>query len=512
MGFESSKTYFYLAKNQDQILYSNWFWKIIFSVSLKLNPNMKINLFKDFPSHSKKDWMDQISRDLKGKDFEKTLVSLTEDGININPFYTIEDVSGSNAFKYYRNRVNPKPSIPGLPPRIWVNVSFFDGENEKSTNAEIIDALLNGADALLLQLAGNEDLGTLLKGVEPQYIRIYLSPKGDPVQVLKKFLDWISQNDCESESIQGGMLWDGFGSFLTEKSEKKAVVETATSLLQMGEEFPGFKIFSIDASVYHNSGASPMQELAFSLAAWVDFIELMVEAGFYPHEIIQKSIFRLAVGSDYFLEIAKVKAARILMHRLIALYQIEIPAEDLFLFVQTSYWTKNISDADTDMVRNTTEAMSAIIGGVNALYVLPHDIAVGRPGQLSKRMARNVSNIMKEESYLDKVLDPVAGSYFIENMIAVLFQKVKDSMEEIEKLGGWWPCYESGFIQKEVKTFRDKKMEDILEGNKPKIGVNKYTIKKKNPDQKSGSKKEEVWELLPCRESMLSENKETQTP
>jgi methylmalonyl-CoA mutase len=116
------------------------------------------------------------------------------------------------------------------------------------------------------------------------------------------------------------------------------------------------------------------------------------------------------------------------MHRLIALYQIEIPAEDLFLFVQTSYWTKTMIDIDTDMVRNTTEAMAAIIGGANALYVIPHDIAVGIPGQMSKRMARNVSNILKEESYLDKVLDPVAGSYFIENMIAVLFQKVKDSI------------------------------------------------------------------------------------
>jgi methylmalonyl-CoA mutase len=473
---------------------------------------MKINLFEDFPLHSKKDWRDQISQDLKGKDFEKTLVSVTEDGIKIDPFYAIEDMSGSNSFQYYRNRVNPEPSIPGLPPRIWANVSYFEGENEKSTNAEIIDALLNGADALLLHLGGKEDLNVLLKGVEPQYIQLFLSTNGDPVLVLKKFLDWVSQNGCEPESFQGGILWDGFGSLLSKKSGKKYVVETASSLLQMSEDFPGFKVFSIDASVYHNSGASPVQELTFSLAAWIDLIELMVEAGFYPQEIIQKSMFRLAVGSDYFLEIAKVKAARILMHRLISLYQIEIPVEDLFLFVQTSYWTKTMLDADTDMVRNTTEAMAAIIGGANALYVLPHEIAVGRPGQLSKRMARNVSNILKEESYLDKVLDPVAGSYFLENMISVLFQKVKNSMEEIEKMGGWWPCYESGFIQKEVKTFRNKKMEDILEGKKSKIGVNKYTMKKNIPSQKYGSKKEEEWALLPCRESMLSEKTETPTP
>lgn len=465
---------------------------------------MKINLFEDFPCHSKKDWMDQVIRDLKGKDFEKTLVSVTEDGIKIDPFYTFEDLAGTEWVSDYRNRVNTEPPLPGFPPRIWANVSSFEGTNGKSTNEEILDALLNGADGLLLHLRGGEDLEVLLKGVEPQYIQIFLNPLGDPIQVLNGFVEWLNQNGWRPDTIYGGILWDGFAAALTEKTDKRTVMEIAKSLLQVGEEFGNFKVLSIDAAAYHNSGASPVQELSFGLAAWIELIDALVGEGFYPQEIIQKTMFRLAVGAEFFLEIAKVKAARILMHRLMSLYQLDIPAEDLFLFVETSFWTKTLSDPDTDMIRNTTEAMAGIIGGANALYVLPHDIATGVSDPWSKRLARNVSTILKEESYQDRILDPVAGSYFIENMITAIFQKVKENMEEVEEMGGWWACYETLFIQKEVKTMRERKMVEILEKKRSKIGVNKFTTQKDIIDQKS--KEEEVWTIFPCRESMLAEN------
>ena len=473
---------------------------------------MKINLFEDFPKHSKEDWMAQIIKDLKGKDYEKTLTSVTEDGIKIEPIYTIEDRKGLEVLDSFRNRVNPESLIPGMPPRIWANVCSFEGTNEKSMNGEILDALLNGADALLLHLSGEEDLEVMLEGVQAQYIQIFLSPKEDPIKVFKQFLDWINRNKWPQESILGGILWDGFAFSLTNKIEKKIIVDTAVSLLQLGEELTAFKLFSINSAIYHDSGASSVQELAFGLSAWVDLIDAMVEEGFYPNEIIQKTVFRLAVGTDYFIEIAKLKAARVLINRLIRLYQVEIPAEDIFIFVQTSFWTKTMWDTETNMVRNTTEAMTGILGGANALYVLPHDIPSGYSGLLSQRMARNVSNILKEESYFDKILDPVSGSYFIENMILAIFQKVKEYMETIEGKGGWWTCYESCFIQNEVRTRRNIKMKQVLEGEKTKIGVNKYIFKKENFPKPNAFPVEESWQLLPFRESMSVENLETLNP
>ncbi|MCH6198764.1 methylmalonyl-CoA mutase family protein [Aquiflexum sp. LQ15W] len=473
---------------------------------------MKINLFENFPVHSKEDWINQVILDLKGKDFEKTLTSFTEDGIKINPVYTKEDNDNLEDLFFYRNRVNVEPQIPGLPPRIWANVSSFDGANEILTNQEILDSLLNGADALMLELSGNENFDVLLQGVLPQYVQIFLSPKEDPAKVFKQFIEWISRNHWQKESIKGGILWDGFGSALTNKTQKKTLVETAKTLLQLGDDMEGFKIFCIDAAIYHNSGASPVQELAFGLASWVDLIDAMVGEGFYPFEIIQKSMFKLAVGSDYFLETAKLKAARILMHRLIQLYQVDIPAEDIFLFVETSFWSKTMKDADTNMLRNTTEAMAGILGGANALYVLPHDVVSGNPGSSSKRMARNVSNILKEESYLDKVVDPTAGSYFIESIIYSIFQNVKEAIQQIEEKGGWWTCYDSGFVQNEVKARRNDKMRKVLEKEKTKIGINKYI----NPKDVFSSVvfvfEEQEWALLPCFESMLVEKFQMTNP
>jgi len=477
-----------------------------------INPNMKINLFEGFPENSKEDWINQIIKDLKGKDFDKTLTSITEDGIKINPIYNKEDLAGFEALNYYRNRVNMESSIPGISPRIWSNVSSFDGSNEKATNLEILDALLNGADALMLHLSGEEDLEVLLQGVKPQYIRIFISPKEDPIRVFRLLIEWVNRNNWGKESIDGGLIWDGFAAALTKKKDKEDVIEIAKSLLHLGEEFPSFNLFSIDSATYHNSGASPVQELAIGLSAWIDLIEAMVGEGFYPLEIIQKSMFNLAVGSDYFLEMAKIKAARILMHRLIRLYQIDVAAEALFLFVQTSFWTKTMLDADTNMLRNTTEAMAGILGGANALYVLPHDILSRNPGSLSKRMARNISNILKEESYLDRIMDPVAGSYFIENTVSSIFEKVKEAMGLIEKKGGWWTCYQEMFIQNEIKAKRRKKMQDILEGGKTKVGINKYIKPKEDLPINGFVFDEKEWELSPCFESMLAENSQIKKP
>ncbi|MCL6259486.1 methylmalonyl-CoA mutase family protein [Aquiflexum sp. TKW24L] len=473
---------------------------------------MKINLFEDFPKHSKEDWMVHIIRDLKGKDYEKTLTSLTEDGIKIEPIYTKQDGQGLDVLDYYHNRVHQASSILGLPPRIWSNVSAFEGPDEKTTNAEILDALLNGADALMLQLTGDENLEVLLKEVNPKYIEIFLSSKGDPVKVLQMFVKWINDNNWETNSIRGGLLWEGFGSVLTQGIGKETITETAIALMQLGEDLPRFRVFSIGAATYHDSGASLVQELGYAFSSWIDLIEVMVDQGFYPQEIIQKSMLRTCVGGDFFLEIAKVKAARIMMHKIIKLYQIDIPAEDLFIFAQTSLWTKTKLDIETNMVRNTTEAMAAILGGANAMYVLPHDIASGNSTSLANRMARNVSNILKEESYLDKILDPVAGTYYVENLIVEILQKVKTFMESIENNGGWWSCFESEFIQNSVKASRNRKMEEILEKKRTKIGVNKYLSQKKSIFNSGEFPMEESWQLLPFRDSMSVENQKSQNP
>lgn len=473
---------------------------------------MKDNLFEEFPRISKEDWMRQVIKDLKGKDFENTLVSETSDGIKIAPFYTAEDTRENVENSNFTGTILPNPSIPGFSPRYWLNVFKVEAGESKAANKEILLALQNGADALLLSLNGDENLDQLLDEVLPQYIQTFIVPGKDPLLSTQHFLNWVKRNGFDPNEIRGGILWDSFANALVIKESKDSVIKIATSLLKIGEEFGQFKVFSVDSAIYHNAGASPVQELSYSLSAFIELVDGLTQNGISAAKIFGKTLLRTALGSDYFVEMAKIKTLRILHHQLARLYQISIPMENIFIFSSTSFWTKSKLDVDTNMLRSTSESMSAILGGCNALHVLPHDAALGQSDSFSKRMARNISNILKEEAYLDKVLDPMAGSFYLENLTSALFKAVQSKLIEIEDAGGWWQLYQNGSIQKSVKAMRDQRMHNLLIRKTLKIGINKFTVT--NDSFEMGIEKLEAkdWQLLPARESEMMEENKTHKP
>ena len=472
-----------------------------------LNPNMKENLFDEFSPVSKVEWIQQIIKDLKGKDFEKTVMSCTKDDLRISPFYNHDDSKDTLWLRDFRHLVNPPSGIPGLPPRIWSNVFGNDASDERQGNKEILLALQNGADALRLDLSGDEDLDVLLQEVELQYIQVFVCPKGDPIFVLKQLFSWVEKKQIDPNHLQGGLLWDGFTRVLIKRSDKNKVIQQAGILMDQASRFANFKTFAIDSTHYHNCGASTVQELSFSLAGFIELMDGLTSAGLQAEEIFKKSMIRTAIGSDYFLEIAKVKSMRIFFYQLAALYGSGIAMTDVFIYSETSFWTKTKMDIHSNMIRNTVESMAAVLGGCNALHVVPHDAVNSGGSSFSKRMAGNISNIIKDECYFDKVLDPVAGSYFLENLINQLFDAAQSQLEEIERQGGWWKLYESGELQKKVKEKRTQTMDSILKKGKTKIGVNKYLNENEKGDIETREPfEEENFQLLPIRESMSVEN------
>ena len=435
---------------------------------------MKNKLLDDFKHTSKEEWIAQAVKDLKGKAFDDTLVKHTLEGIKIQPFYTVEDLPHDSGLSEFHHRLNPKPSVPGIAPRVWSNVVRIASIDEKAGNEILLDSLQNGADAIVLELDGNEDLSVLLKDLQPAYINLFLEPTDDPIPVFSKFKDWLSAENHDFSDINGGIIWDGAVQYLTKGRDRKNITQTCKILLSMGQELPNFRTLTLQCSHYHNAGSSIVQELAFSLSYFIDVVDELSAEGISPEEIFGNLILQTAVGSDYFLEMTKIKVLRILIQNLASLYQVEQSPEDIFIYAQTSYWTKSGVDVQTNLLRNTTEAMSAILGGCNALEVLRHDVVSKEMGEFSLRMARNVSNILKEESYLDQVLDPVAGSYFMESLIAEIFENAKEKLLEIEQLGGWWQAADQNIIQNEVKSVREKQQQMVLEGSLTKVGVNKY--------------------------------------
>jgi methylmalonyl-CoA mutase len=472
---------------------------------------MKENLFEEFSYITKEDWIRQAVRDLKGRDFENTLVTGTPDGIKIAPFYTAEDACRNGTQANANRSIAPNPPIPGFSPRYWSNV--FEVRDQKTTNKEILLALEKGADALMIYLEGDENLEALLQEVLPQYIQIFIVPGKDPVASLLLFLEWIKRSGYNPSEIQGGLLWDGFANTLCKRISKEKVIELAASILDIAKEMDQFRVFAIDASVYHNAGASTVQELGYSLSAYIELLDDLTQRGVSANQIFEKTMLKTAVGSDYFMEMAKIKTSRFLFHQLAKLYQVTIPMENIFIFSSTSFWTKSKIDVQTNMLRNTTEAMASILGGCNALQVLTHDVVFGTNDSFSIRMARNISNILKEECYLDKVLDPMAGSYYLENLNNDLFAAVHSKLIEIENSGGWWKLYQSNEIQKAVKVFREQKMVAIQNGTRTKIGVNKFTNPKEvfDKDDKVVGANED-WQLKPARECELMEENQNPKP
>ncbi len=465
---------------------------------------MKNNLFTDFQKVTKEQWIGQAIKDIKGKDFQKTLVTNGFEGVELFPFYTEEDIADLQWLQKYHNRLNKPSEIPGMSPRYWSNIFAITVNDVVTDNKKILQALMSGADALLLFVKKGVDYGGLLKNVDIQYIEIYLKAKEDNPAVLSDFLDWYSTVEEKKNILKGGLLWDPIAECLSKKISLSNIIDSTLEALSRNENYPEFKTICVDAEYYHNSGASLAQQLFLPLGAYIELMDGLTERGVSTELIISNTLLQVAAGSDYFLEIAKLRSFKILFQQLAALYQVELGAEDIRMFVSTSYWTKAKLDVQTNMLRNTTEAMSAILGNCDSLWVRLHDELEKESNSFSERMARNISNILKEESYLDKVMDPVAGSYFLETITAQLIEKVKNELVILESKGGWWSTYETHQLQDLVKAARYGKLEEVKTSVKTKIGVNKYqTNEKELPEQKEWI--EEKWQLLPLRESFLIE-------
>ncbi|MFD2202174.1 methylmalonyl-CoA mutase family protein [Shivajiella indica] len=466
---------------------------------------MEFNLFEDFPTVSKKDWIQLATKDLKGKDFEQTLVSETLDGIKIFPFYTKEDLNFTAGLLPYQHQINPNPGIPGISRRYWSNIISANGKEEKLINKELIMALQQGADAIYLQMEGNENLDLLLKDIVLPYIKIYIGPKSNkPYEIIRKFIEWVKIQNIATEELHGGIIWDGIGACLIEKNDLLNIAVEVKGLMDLLSPFPNFCAISIGSSQYHDAGATMVQELAYSLAGYIELLERLYDMGIEWESIFKKTLLHASAGSQFFEELCKLRAFKILFHQLAQLYNVKLDPEKIPLFTETSRWTKSRWDIHTNMLRNTSEAMSALLGGSHALWVRPHIEPLGIGNDFSKRMALNISNILKEESYLDKVLDPVAGSFFLENLTLSIFEKVKSELEQIELQGGWWKLYVSNIIQEKVKDSRLIRQNKVLRGETTKIGVNKFpgdTEEIRSPEKVI----EESWQLLPSWETFLFE-------
>jgi methylmalonyl-CoA mutase len=328
-----------------------------------------------------------------------------------------------------------------------------------------------------------------------------IKPLADPLAALNAFLSWAKSLGVNESELNGGLLWSPMDMLFEEGKSLDESIPVLKAIFAACSKSPDFKAFHFDFSKYAEAGASGLDELIFGFG---EMIELIDQSTFNPKEIFESSGIFTAIGNLHFPEIAKLKSIRFFAAELALQYDLELKPQDISIFAKTSNWSKSTLDSNTNLIRQTYEAMAAVLGGANGIWVAP--LQSQSSSELELRIARNVSSILVHESYLDKVADPTAGSYYLDFLVNEFMEKTKTGLQVLEQKGGWKLGFELNEIQQNVRESRLNQQNQVLSGQVSKIGVNKYpastSLKK---DLEFIPLEEEPKDLKPSRASYLVE-------
>ncbi len=433
---------------------------------------MEQKLFTEFPEITKNDWITQVNKDLKGKNFDDTLVWRSLENFDIQPYYAKEDLVNLPLEAIQAAQKIKKTGS-------WQNRPSVKYTNEKETNSLIISYLQRGADAINIDLSTTDlcqvDFVKLLNNIKLSDSPIFFTTlQGTELLAnLSKFIYYLPRGGIQVDIIADSFVGTSSKDYiLTWENAKQTILQTI--------QYSNFQALSVSSHVFHNAGANAVQELAFTIAAAVENLDKLTDLGLSPEKIVAKLEFSVSVGTNYFIEIAKLRALRYLWSKMLESYNCSSLIKDCQIHCQTSSFYDSKLSPYTNMLRATTEAMSAIMGGCDALTVLAYDSVMGEQNsEFGERIARNVSILMREEAHLDKTIDPSAGSYYIENLTYQLSVQAWKLFQEVETMGGITAAFEKGFITEEINQSYEAKVKNLQNG-KVMVGVNKFRVEPEN--------------------------------
>ncbi len=453
----------------------------------------KLNLLADFPSVSTQQWMDKITADLKGADFNKKLVWKTNEGFNVMPFYRAEDIEA----------MQTKEAMPGKFPFVrgtkadneWFVRQDITVKSAKEANAKALDVLNKGVNSLGFILK-KEDLSadyiaTLLKDVAADCVelnfRICINASAQLATIL---VEYFNSKGYDVKSLHGSIGFDPINRMLQVGKDltKEEIVSKSKAVIEAISGLPFYRVIAVNAVTLSDAGAFVAQELGYALAWGNEYLSSLIEAGVDKSLAAKKIKFNFGVGGNYFMEIAKFRAARLLWAKIVDAYQPECRVPDckntengickcaakMRIHAQTSEFNKTIFDANVNMLRTQTEAMSASLGGVNSLTVTPYDSTYKVSDEFSERIARNQQLLLKEESHFDKVVDPAAGSYYIETLTNNIAEQAWKLFLDVEENGGFFSAVKAGTIQDAVKATAATRLKSVSSRREVLLGTNQF--------------------------------------
>lgn len=460
-----------------------------------------LDLKQTFPVPTYEAWHEAAVKLLKGADFQKRLVKKTYEGIDIQPMYAQSDVEGITFVNAIPGEEPYVRSAKALGNVIWgwhvtqelraatpqefnkiAKADTTRGQN--GVNIILDEASLTGADPDKakpetvgkggLSIATKADFKTALDGVCPQENIFQLQAGSNPIPVAALFMSSF----ISAEELTGGLNCDPLAIAVTNGGLEGSMAEAFDDMAEFTRwalaHTPYFKTVNVQGYPYREAGGDCVQELAFTMAAAAEYVRAMMDRKLSISQICEKIFFSFAIGGDIFMEIAKLRAARMLWEKISEAFGAGSQKAKMFVHARTATYNKTAVDPWVNMLRVTTEAFSAVCGGCDSLHVSPFDECFRTPDEFSRRIARNVQIILRDECKLNKVIDPAGGSYYVEKLTQEVAQKAWTLFQKVEQQGGLVKALEAGMPQQMVKATAAQRDKSINVRRDSIIGVNKY--------------------------------------
>lgn len=434
----------------------------------------KEKLFDQFPPVSYEEWRKKVETDLKGADFDKKLVWRTNEGFNVQPIYRIEDIEG----------LSTTNSLPGQFPYVrgtradndWYARQEILAEDPKQANADARDVLTRGITSLGFKVAEAADVPTLLEGIDLAKVEINLDCCPDKaVDVANALVDYVKAQGV-ADTFRGSIAFNPLRKALRHGAPLcDCVVSKAVALIEAVKDIPALRVIDVDSAMFCNAGAFIYEELGYALAWGAQWMTALTEAGISVDEAARRIKFDMGVSSNFFMEIAKFRAGRMLWADIVKQYK---PADEavakMMVHASTSRYNQTIFDAHVNLLRSQTETMSAAVAGVDSITVTPFDAPYKKPDAFSERIARNQQFLLKEESHMDKVVDPAGGSYYVETLTVSIAREAWKLFLSIDEAGGFFAKVADGTIQQAVAEASKKRHTDVARRKEILLGTNQY--------------------------------------
>lgn len=449
-----------------------------------------LNLREEFPPVSNAAWRAAVDADLKGADFDRKLLWRTYEDLAVQPYYR-EDALEDLAYL---------ESAPGQAPwhrghsasgNAWTILQEILNPDAAEANRAARQALDGGADGVCFRteavptgvrgvnLQTLSQMRTLIRDLPLYNAGFHFRAGANALPVLANFLAALEAGKADPGDIQGSVDYDPLSVLATQGeiagSREQLFFELANVLGTVQSTMPGFRAISVQAAPLLEAGGSAVQEIAFTLSAVAEYLSGLAAHGQAPTAVLPHMQIGFAIGSTYFMEIAKLRAARLLISRVAGAYLNEgetVPP--VSILARTADFNKSLYDPHTNLLRATTEAMAAAIGGADAILVSPFDATFRAPDDHSLRLSRNIQLVLKHEAYLDKVADPAAGSYLFETLTDSLASAAWALFQRVEGMGGFLSAAANGFLKGELGRVAESRKQAVASRKQVLLGVNQY--------------------------------------